>query len=545
MRLSPTRRDLLTAFLGLPALAGCSTRTPPLPDGKLVGASLALGHRLRQGPPPRPARDAWQSVPVVIVGGGVAGLSAAWRLARAGFRDFVLLELEPALGGTSRSGTDGIVPHPWGAHYLPAPLEDNRALLLLLREMGVVEGMDASGAPVFAEHVLCRDPHERVYHRGHWYKGLYLHAGADERDQAHYRAFFRAVDRWTAWRDGRNRRAFSLPLATCSEDPAVTALDRISMAEWLDRRGWTSPRLRWLIDYGCRDDYGVPLEHTSAWAGLFYFASRRRGPGASPQPLLTWPEGNGRLVAHLAGKASGRLRPGLAAADIIPTDPAGKRGVDVIALSEDGPPRGFHAEQVIFAAPQFLTRYILRPHRTAPPRHVAAFEYGSWMVANLHLRQRPAPDRISLAWDNVLYDSPSLGYVVATHQAGLDHGPTIFTYYYPLVDEDALAGRRRLLELGWADWAEVALADLERAHPDLRGLVERLDVMRWGHAMIRPYPGFLWGRHRRAASRASRGIHFAHSDLSGLALFEEAFDNGVRAAEEVLSARGWKFRSIR
>jgi glycine/D-amino acid oxidase-like deaminating enzyme len=544
MLTAPSRRDLLAAFLGLPALAGCSARTPPLPDGRLVGASLGLGHRLRQSPPPRPPANAWQRVPVVIVGGGVAGLSAAWRFARAGFRDFVLLELEPALGGTARAGTGGVVPHPWGAHYLPAPLEDNRALLLLLREMGVVEGTEPDGRPVYAEHVLCRDPHERVYHRGHWYEGLYLHAGADERDQAHYRGFFGAVDRWSAWRDGRKRRAFALPAAACSDDPAVTALDRLSMAEWLDRRGWTSPRLRWLVDYACRDDYGTTPADTSAWAGLFYFASRRRGPGADPQPLLTWPEGNGRLVGHLAGKARGNLHPGLAAADIVPTDPDGKRGLDVVALSEDGPPRGFHAEQVVFAAPQFLTRHVVRPYRTAPPAHLAAFEYGSWAVANLHLRQRPAPDKVALAWDNVLYDSPSLGYVVATHQAGLDYGPTIFTYYYPLTDADALAGRRRLLELGWADWAEVALADLERAHPDLRGLVERLDVMRWGHAMIRPRPGFLWGRDRRAAAIPYRGIHFAHSDLSGLALFEEAFYHGVRAAEEVLAARGRKSPAI-
>src|SRR5947209_7578653 len=64
---APTRRDLLAAFLGLPALAGCGARTPPLPDGKLVGASLGLGHRLRQAPPPRPPAGAWQRVGVVIV----------------------------------------------------------------------------------------------------------------------------------------------------------------------------------------------------------------------------------------------------------------------------------------------------------------------------------------------------------------------------------------------------------------------------------------------------------------------------------------------
>ena len=93
----------------------------------------------------------------------------------------------------------------------------------------------------------------------------------------------------------------------------------------------------------------------------------------------------------------------------------------------------------------------------------------------------------------------------------------------------------RLLELGWAEWAEVALADLRRAHPDLRALVERLDVMRWGHAMVRPRPGFLWGGARGAAVQPYRGIHFAHCDLSGVALFS------VGAVLSLFTGRGALF----
>jgi hypothetical protein len=58
--------------------------------------------------------------------------------------------------------------------------------------------------------------------------------------------------------------------------------------------------------------------------------------------------------------------------------------------------------------------------------------------------------------------------------------------------------------------------------------------MRWGHAMIRPRPGFIWSGARIQAQLPFRGIHFAHTDLSGIALFEEALDHGVRAAQEVL-----------
>jgi protoporphyrinogen oxidase len=525
------RRDLLATFLGF-SVAGCSRR-PPLPPGDLVGASATLGHRLRESPP---TPGSWESVPVVIVGAGVAGLSAAWRLLRAGFDRFVLLELEPAPGGTSRAGTSGVVPHPWGAHYLPAPMADNRPLLTLLSEMGVVEGNDRDGQPVYAEQVLCRDPHERLFAFGDWYDGLYLSAGASDDDREQQQRFFAEVDRWVAWRDGKGRKAFTLPTAAGSDDAEVTAIDKLSMAEWMDRRKLTSRRLRWAVDYGCRDDYGARPEDTSAWAGLFYFASRRRAPGAEPQPLLTWPEGNGRLVRHLAAKAKRQLRLDLAVADVNPAEP---RGVEVTAISgRESRVVGFRAEQVIFAGPHFLTRHVLRPYRSRPPAHVAQFDYGSWMVANLHLAARPRERGIPLAWDNVLYDSPSLGYVVATHQAGLDFGPTIFTYYYPLTASNTLAARKQLLELGRDEWAELGLADLERAHPDLRPLVTRIDVMRWGHAMIRPTPGFVWGAARREAIKPHRGVHFAHSDLSGVALFEEAFHHGVRAAEEVLRERG-------
>jgi hypothetical protein len=134
----------------------------------------------------------------------------------------------------------------------------------------------------------------------------------------------------------------------------------------------------------------------------------------------------------------------------------------------------------------------------------------------------------------VIYDSPSLGYVSATHQALDDHGPTQWTWYYPLTDDDPAAARQRLLDGDWEHWAEFALADLEQAHPDIRPLVERLDLMRWGHAMIQPRVGFHAHPARARAAEPWRNIHFAHSDLSGIALFEEAFDQGMRAAGEIL-----------
>ena len=532
------RRELLAAFLGLPvALAACREGSaPPLPPGEIVGASDVFGHRLRDGLRVEVPRDAWTDVPVVIVGGGVAGLSAAWHLQRSGFNDFVLIELEKAPGGTARSGTNQSISFPWGAHYIPAPMKENIALISLLDEMGVIEGKDSEGEPVVAEQFLTRDPEERIFYKGRWYEGLYLHAGETSDDQQQFEKFNAEMNRWVAWRDAKGRRAFTLPVSACSDDAEVTALDRLSMDEWMTQHGFTSPRLRWWVNYACRDDYGMTMEQTSAWAGIFYFCARVLKPGVESQSLITWPEGNGRLVNHLHDKTRSRIQLDRAAVELIPTP----NGCDLVTLDSEGKtPRGLHTKQVIFAAPQFIARYLIRPYRDNPPSHIAEFQFGSWMVANLTLKDRPQHNStrdFPLAWDNVLYESESLGYVVATHQEGIDRGPTVFTYYYPLCDADARRARTHLLETDWRGWADVALTDLSLAHRDIRNLVERLDVMRWGHAMIRPRTGFMWGDARRAAAETYRSIHFAHSELSGVALFEEAFDQGLRAADEVLSS---------
>jgi hypothetical protein len=423
-------------------------------------------------------------------------------------------------------------------------MKENLLMVTLLRELGAVEGVDEQGEPVIAETALCADPEERVYFHGRWYEGLFPRAGATPDELAQYTQFRAEIDRFAAMRDAKSRRAFALPAALSSDDADLTALDRVSMDEWMRKKGFTSPRLRWLVEYACRDDYGSLLASTSAWAALFYYASRVRAPSAEAQPIITWPEGNGRLVAHLFDRAREKTRLGVAVTEIVPEE----GGVRVAACADGGAKVfGVRAERVIFAAPHFLARHLLRPWRDDPPAHLSEFEYGAWMVANLTLSERPALGRgegFPLAWDNVLYDSPSLGYVVATHQRANDRGPTVLTYYYPLTDADPRAARRRLYEAGWREWAEIALADLSVPHPDLRGKTTRLDVVRWGHAMIRSRPGFQFGRARALAKQPYRNVHFAHSDLSGIALFEEALYQGARAAEEVLAARGVSFEAM-
>jgi protoporphyrinogen oxidase len=531
------RRDLLAGLLGLPlaAMAGCGRSAPWLPPaGEIVGANQTLGHRLRSPLTVELRAEQFQPVEVAIVGGGIAGLSAARKLKLAGVEDFVVLELEDVVGGTSRSGQTGGLAYPWGAHYLPAPMKENAPLVKLLDDFGVVTGYEDDGTPQFAEEMLCRDPGERLFLAGQWHEGLWPAALATEEDNSNLQQFQRAVERWAAWRDGQGRRAFVLPLSACSDDADVVALDKQSFAAWLDERSLTSPRFRWWVEYAMRDDYGLTLAQTSAWAGLFYFAARVATKATEPQPLLTWPEGNGWLVKQLKASVAAHVKTGQAVAKI---EAHAEGEAKLVALTADGSAHGYRARHVIFAAPHFLAPYVMRDFPAARRTDTKSFPYGAWLVANLSLKGRPVNRGFEPAWDSVLYDGAGLGYVSATHQRGRDQGPTVWTYYYPLTDDDPAAARTRLLEQDWSAWANFVLTDLRMAHNDLPALVERLDVMRWGHAMIQPRVGFISGAARQREAQPWHNVHFAHSDLSGLALFEEAFDRGLRAADSVLTAR--------
>src|SRR5438445_7378729 len=125
-----TRRELLTLFLGAPfAMAACGPSDERrFPEGEIVGQSSSLGHILRENRSFEVPPDNWETKKVAIIGGGVAGLTAAWKFRKANFNDFVLLELEKEIGGTARSGRGDPVAYPWGAHYLPVPFQENTEL---------------------------------------------------------------------------------------------------------------------------------------------------------------------------------------------------------------------------------------------------------------------------------------------------------------------------------------------------------------------------------------------------------------------------------
>jgi hypothetical protein len=165
--------------------------------------------------------------------------------------------------------------------------------------------------------------------------------------------------------------------------------------------------------------------------------------------------------------------------------------------------------------------------------------HAPWLVANLHVGEAlDDPPGAPPAWDNVIHGSALLGYVDAMHQSTRPHpGPTVLTAYWALGGQSPVelkAARARLLSDDWAPWAGAVVDDLTAAHPDLPGKLRHVDLMRYGHAMSIPVPGVRGHPALAALARPDGRVAFAHADLSGYSVFEEAFAQGERAARDLL-----------
>ena len=481
-------------------------------DRKVAGGwandNFSAGHKIRdRAPLPAPSRS--ERVPLVIVGAGIAGLSAAWRLQKRGFRDFVLLEMNDIAGGNARSGENEVSAYPWAAHYVPVPGARAAYVRELFEDLGVLKN------GIWDERYLCFAPQERLFTYGKWQDGIEPAVGLTQSDRAQF-AHLEEL-----FKQHRESGAFTIPMEIGLAEKS-TELDRISFADWLKQNEIDSPQVLWYMNYCCRDDYGALAAETSAWAGLHYFSAREpeeKGP-------ITWPEGNGWITKRLLQ---------IVGPQVLVNQPVrriAKQKTNYLVTTTD---TQFVCDAVIFAAPTFLAPYIIDGFTP-----LANFEYSPWLTANLTLDRAPrGASTDERAWDNVVMHSPTLGYVDAMHQTLRTHvDRTVWTFYWALAEGTAASNRRTLLEKDWNFWKEAILSDLARVHPDIRGCVSRIDLMRMGHAMARPTVGAIFNPDRRRLAQQSGRLLFANSDLSGFSIFEEAQYRGVRAAEKLLLTLG-------
>ncbi|GAB4061129.1 NAD(P)-binding protein [Uliginosibacterium sediminicola] len=526
------RREFLSALAALAGsgLSGCDRLFAHRPPVTVFRPGMQAGHSIRDAQAiPEPGESI--ECDVAILGSGAAGISAAWKLAREGWKNLILVE-GPVPGGNTAGERLGGVACPTGAHYLPLPSMASVHIREMLASLGVIRSQPFSEKPEYDESVLVHPLHERLRIGTTWHEEL-LSGESDDTAR-----FLNLIKQLRATKGVDGLRVFAVPLACSSADPRWRALDALDFRSWLQRENFHDLALHWYADYVCRDEFGAGYAHVSAWAGLHYFASRDgQASNADAGSVLTWPDGLHTLSQHLlqavpfdnhatrrmAGSAV-RVREGERKAEVIVMQ--GARSIRI------------EARRVICAMPLHVALHVVEDmaghgfHREHLPQQ------SPWMVANFLLRRFPQETGdVPLAWDNVLQDSRALGYVVATHQlirvAKPEH--TVFTAYNALADEAPEAARKWMLTASDSDCLQRAAQDLLAVYgPALWREVEQVNIHLRGHAMSAPAPGFLSNTGLQALRSANGRVRFAHADLSGYSVFEEAAWWGTQQAIALL-----------
>lgn len=489
------------------------------------------GHFLRDRKP-LPASSQTLATDVLILGSGMAALTAAWKLRKEGHDDFLMLD-GPEPYGNAAGGRFGEYAFPTGAHYLPLPTQECFHVREILADLGVIQRGASLRKPYYDERFVLHGPEERLLFNGAWQEGVLPREGVTHAGREEHWRFFAQVEalRTAVGADGKRR--FTFPSEHSSADAEAARLDGMSFATWIAQNGYRAPSLLWYLDYCCRDDYGAGIDAVSAWAGLLYFCGRGgEAENAEQGAWLTWPEGLQALASGMERLARPQRLTGSAVR--VRTQDAG--GVEVLCFAlEHGVPRTFtiRARRVISAMPLHVAARVVE---NMPDVHKQM--HAPWMVANFLMKRFPQElPEAPLSWDNVVHGTQGLGYVVSTHQDIRVTPPekTVFTSYVALAGRDPREARKWMMDASGEELLALASIDLKAAYgAQFERCVERVDITLRGHAMAVPVPGFRSDAGLKALREMDGPVLFAHSDLSGFSVFEEASWWGYRAAQRAL-----------
>lgn len=492
---------------------------------KITGTNHILGHRLRTKDFPNPTKTIHENI--VIVGSGISGLSAARWLTLHNQTDFNVLELETKMGGNSAFGENKLSKYPIAAHYLPLPNLDNKELIDFLHEQKIITHFNEDNSPVYAEEHLCYDPHERLFIYNFWQEGLIPLFGLSTKDIEIFKAFDTLVAAFKTAKGVDGKFAFDIPLRKSSADEKFRKLDGFTFKQWLLQNNLNNEHLFNYLNYCSKDDYGIGIDKVSAWAGLHYFCSRKN----NNHNVLTWPEGNGYLM-NLLGKY---VQQKIQFQQLVYKVEMVNDKVQVYVYDERlKSSYQIIANHVIMATPQFVNAYLLKDRKKITQK----FQYAPWITATLTVTKFPIGEGAPLAWDNVIYKGFGLGYIYNQHQrlAAQPSIPFSITYYAALCEKDLLTERKQLYSWNDEKWKNIVLNDLENAHYKISEAVTDIELHKKGHGMISPTPHFIFSDEISEARKSiGNKIFFAHSDLSGISIFEEAFDQGINAAKQILN----------
>jgi protoporphyrinogen oxidase len=500
---SSSRRDFLKtlAFLFATGLAGssivdCQAAQPNnYKIAPWLGDDFANGHKLRNGDLPTLAKTPEKTVDFVIVGGGMAGLSAAYFLKD---HNVLLLEQYGELGGQSRGRSYRGIDFSLGAAY-----------------MGSKEGVAGS---LFSE--LGLNPVEIPPTKNSWYWEKKWFPGISGDSQAKLyqqfdRLFSEAKPIWNIlppWQD-------PVPL----ESSDLKKLDSTNFASYL--QGF-DPQFISLMDKFCLSAYCGSVSSVSALAG-FYLAHDLVSPSyvfKGGNPAVTK-----ALALALESSGKGRRLTNTFVWNLT----AGDKYVDVDYGTSDGTMHRVRCRQAIVTAPPMVAGRIVPDLDDQLKAALLWPKYGSYLVSNFCLRKKTFDGSYD-NWAGSPLTFADFTIAETPYQALGQYKPemgSVLTVYQPYPPSSS--GRATLMAGNREELASQLVNQLVCLVPQFQDNLEEVVFSRWGHAIAVPVPTFF-AKLSKLKALNNGPIVFAHNSTQGLPSAESAMMAARRAASLVL-----------
>ena len=440
------------------------------------------------------------SADTLIVGGGIAGLSAATALKGT---DFLLCELSDRLGGTSSFYEQDGLTFAQGAHYdLAYPANYGEDVLAMLESLNVIEYQSWKDNWSFKdEQFIINNRRESRCFQDGMYRQEVLQSGPLKEE------FLKLVESHSG--------QMLMPTRLISE--AYHGLNEVTFLDFLRGKMALDDDFVRGLDYHMLDDWGGTASQVSALAGIHYFACR---PYYSQVvDLFSPPSGNGYFIDKMAAQHnSEQLLPRHLVKSLVEEKGTFKAEIVDVANRKV---KEVRAAKVIYAGNKHALKYIM-------PEQYSLFEknsYAPWLVLNFVLNN----DLNDIGfWQNemIMEDQTFMGFVDSNLQHGDTNGKRVLTAYYclpPGSREDL-----RNVEANREVIVEKTLGYLNAYFKkDLTASVEKVFIKVMGHAMPIPTPGFLLAD--KNLERKYPGLTFAGVDNGRLPLLFEAMDSGIQA----------------
>jgi oxygen-dependent protoporphyrinogen oxidase len=436
---------------------------------------------------------------VVVVGGGIAGLAAAWELRD---RDVVVLEAEPRIGGRLMSEPRDPYWLNFGGHVVGGP-ETATGRLLQATGVDAAELPGVLGGLVLGGRLLAGGRVESYPLRARLPVqdriGL-IRAGGRLRIAV---ARYGRVSRLRPGESEAERRARVLAFR-----------DDATFAEFL---GQVRPAVDAVFRATIRRSSGEP-EEVAAGYGIGYFQLVwDRSKGLTRNIV----GGSSRLPEAIAAALAGRVFTGhrVTAVSHV-TD-----GV-VVGFEEGGRERAIHARAAVVATPAPIARRVIGDLPAGVARALEGISYGPYVVGAF-LTDETAP----MPYDDVYAAAtPDMSFNMLFNTANVlrrggarEPGGSLMVYSAATLARD-LAG------LADADVERRYLDDIHGLFPALRGHIREAVIRRWETGLPHPRPG----RHllQPALEQPLGAIHLA-GDYLGTTYIETAIETGTAAAHRI------------